>query len=41
MFCVMYYNCEVSKLKKYFHFDVDTKPKTKTIINTVLNNLKL
>ena len=29
----MYYTCNVEKLKKYFTFDIDTKPKIKTVIN--------
>lgn len=35
----MYYNCKIEKLKNYFHFDIDTKPKIRTIINTVINNI--
>lgn len=37
----MYCNCEIEKLKKYFHFDIDTKPKIKTIINTIINKISL
>ena len=37
----MYCNCEIKKLKKYFHFDVDTRPKVKTIINTIINKISL
>lgn len=36
----MYYNCEVEKLKKYFNFSIDTKPRVKTIINTILNKIQ-
>lgn len=35
----MYYNCEIEKLKKYFNFYIDTKPRIKTIITTVLNKI--
>ena len=38
---IMYCNCELNKLKNYFYFDIDAKPKTKTIINTIINRLKL
>lgn len=33
----MYYNCQVEKLTKYFHFDIDIKPKVRTVINTIIN----
>ena len=36
---IMYYNCEVEKLKKYFGFAIDTKPKVKTVINTIINKI--
>lgn len=36
---VMYCNCEIEKLKKYFHFNIDTKPKVRTIIDTIVNNI--
>lgn len=36
---VMYCNCEIEKLKKYFHFNIDTKPKVRTIIDTIINNI--
>lgn len=36
---VMYCNCEIEKLKKYFHFEIDTKPKVKTIINTIIRRI--
>lgn len=35
----MYYECEPEKLKKYFHFDVDVKPRIKTVITTVVNKV--
>lgn len=35
----MYCECEVEKLKKYFQFDKDCKPKVKTVINTIVNKL--
>ena len=35
----MYYNCEVNRLKKYFHLDYDTKPKVKFVINMIINNM--
>ena len=35
----MYYTCNVEKLKKYFTFDIDTKPKIKTVINTIINKI--
>lgn len=35
----MYLKCEIEKLKKYFKFSTDEKPKTKLIINTILNKL--
>lgn len=37
---IMYYNCEIEKLKKYFCFNVDVKPKVKTIINTIINKIQ-
>ena len=37
----MYYNCEISKLKEYFYFDIDKKPKIKTIINMVINKIMI
>lgn len=37
----MYYNCEISKLKEYFYFDIDKKPKIKTIINTIINKIMI
>lgn len=36
---VMYSECELERLKKYFKFDKDTKPKVKTVIYTVMNNI--
>ena len=35
----MYYNCDIEKLKKYFKFDEDVKPKVKTIIYTIINKI--
>jgi len=35
----MYYKCDSTKLKEYFNFYDDTKPTTKTVIYTVLNNI--
>lgn len=32
----MYCNCDINKLKNYFYFNIDTKPKIKTVINTIL-----
>ncbi len=37
----MYFKCEIEKLKKYFRFVTDEKPKTKLIINTVIANINL
>lgn len=36
----MYCNCEIERLKKYFGFCIDTKPKVKTIINTIINKIQ-
>lgn len=36
---VMYCKCEIEKLKKYFRFDVDAKPKVRTVIDTIINNI--
>lgn len=36
----MYYNCEAEKLKHYFNFNIDEKPKTKSIIKIILNKLR-
>lgn len=36
---VMYCNCEIEKLKRYFHFDIDAKPKVRTVIDMVINNI--
>lgn len=38
---VMYCNCQVEKLKKYFYFDIDTKPKVKAVINTIINKITI
>lgn len=35
----MYYNCDSKELQEYFSFYTDTKPKVKTIINTILNKI--
>lgn len=37
----MYCNCEIEKLKRYFKFSIDTKPKVMTIIETIINNINL
>lgn len=36
---IMYCECETSKLRKYFSFHDDTKPKIKTVINTIVNKI--
>lgn len=36
----MYYNCEIERLKSYFNFYTDTKPNTKTIINTIIKKIQ-
>lgn len=35
----MYYECDIVKLKSFFHFCYDTKPTVKTVIFAVLNKL--
>lgn len=35
----MYLVCKLDTLKNYFHYCEDTKPKVKTVINTILNKL--
>lgn len=35
----MYYNCEIKKLKEYFNFDIDVKPRVRTIIDTVISKV--
>ena len=35
----MYYECESNKLKEYFKFYQDTKPKVKMVISTILNKI--
>lgn len=35
----MYYDCKIERIKEYFHFDSDVKPKIKTVINTILNKI--
>lgn len=37
----MYCQCEVDRLKKYFHFYIDKKPNIKTIINTIINKIEM
>ncbi|MCI8548830.1 MAG: response regulator [Bacilli bacterium] len=36
----MYYRCDSQKLKEYFNFYDDIKPTTKTVIYTVLKNIR-
>ncbi len=36
---LMYYNCEIERLKEYFDLDVDVKPKIKTIIDTIVRKI--
>lgn len=36
----MYYDCPESKLSNYLGFDISTKPKTKTIICAIENNIR-
>ena len=36
---MMYCECEAEKLQKYFGFYKDTKPKIKTVINTIVNKI--
>lgn len=36
---LMYYNCEIEKLKKYFNLDFDIKPKIKTVIDTIVRKI--
>ena len=35
----MYCECEIERLKKYFTFTEDTKPKIKTIVTTIINKI--
>lgn len=35
----MYCECEIEKLRSYFQFDKDTKPKVKTVIHTIINKI--
>lgn len=37
---LMYYNCEINKLKNYFHLNFDTKPKVKYVITIIMNNIQ-
>ncbi len=36
---LMYYNCEIEKLKEYFNLDFDIKPKLKTVIETIVRKI--
>lgn len=36
----MYYDCPENKLSTYLKFDISTKPKTKTVICTIENNIR-
>ena len=36
----MYYNCEMKKLKNYFKMESDMKPKIKTVITMIINNIE-
>lgn len=36
---LMYYNCEIEKLKDYFNLDIDIKPKIKTVIDTIVRKI--
>lgn len=36
---LMYYNCEIEKLKEYFNLDIDIKPKIKTVIDTIVRKI--
>lgn len=36
---IMYCECEMEKLQKYFSFHIDSKPKIKTVINTIINKI--
>lgn len=35
----MYCQCEIEKLKRYFHYCDDTKPDTRTVIRTIINKV--
>lgn len=35
----MYCNCQIEKLENYFNFCIDIKPKIKTIITMIINNI--
>lgn len=37
---LMYYNCEIRKLKSYFKMDLDMKPRIKTVITMIINNIE-
>ena len=36
---MMYYNCDINKLKEYFYLEEDVRPKTKIIVNTIVNRV--
>lgn len=36
---LMYLNCDIIKLKKYFNFDYDYKPTPKIVIKTIVNKI--
>lgn len=36
---LMYYNCEIEKLKEYFNLDIDIKPKIKTVMDTIVRKI--
>lgn len=37
---LMYYNCEIKRLKSYFKMEDDMKPKIKTVITMIINNIE-
>lgn len=37
---IMYCECEVERMKEYFGFIKDTKPKVKVIIDTIINKIQ-
>lgn len=36
---IMYTTCEIEKLKNYFGFTIDTKPKIKNVITTIIHKI--
>ena len=36
---MMYYECDASKLQDYFSLNKDTKPKIKTVVNTIIDKI--